>query len=176
MRYCSTGDYSGVHYNSYLVSKGAWLAARGGFFNNCTIQPVGDDVVAAVWYRAMANYFSASATFAEAYTDYKNVASDFWPKVNGSLAPIPLQIAYALNAVELNQPGRCSTTARLLPACSPKACVAYAGGDSVSATPYVDYFSWIYRDQDLPLTNLRIHFSCNSDITPKPIYTFQVRQ
>ena len=165
-------DNGGVHANSYPITKAAWLLTKGGNFNNCTIEAIGLDKVHQIWYRAMANYYTASAQFAEAYTDLQSACNDLYP----APSTVCNQLTAALQAVEFNQAGRCNTTtARAIPACAPSSCVAHDGGagDPVSATPYVTYLTRTYRDRCLE-GNLWIHHSCNSESPSKLTYNYKI--
>jgi len=170
--YCGSTavDNGGVHANSYPITKAAWLLSTGGNFNNCTIEAIGLDKVHQIWYRAMANYYTASANFAEAYTDIQSACNDLYP----APSTVCQQVTNALQAVEFNQAGRCvTTTARAVPACAPSSCVAHAGGDTVSSAPYVTYLTRTYRDRCLEDGSLTIHHSCNSETPSKLTYSYQ---
>ncbi len=104
--YCGSTavDNGGVHANSYPISYAAYLLTHGGYFNNCTINPIGLEAVGAIWYRAN-GYYSASANFAEAFLDLQQAAADLYP------SNVVAEVRKALQAVEMDQPGRCTSTA-----------------------------------------------------------------
>ncbi len=109
--YCGTDDYGGVHYNATVIGKAFYLMAMGGKFNGCTISAVGRDVAEKVYYRALTTYFTRTTTFNGAYTAINLACKDLYhPKTC-------LFVQNALEATEMNLPGRCSGATRQRPTC-----------------------------------------------------------
>jgi Zn-dependent metalloprotease len=134
-------DSGGVHVNARPLTKAAWLATVGGVYNNCTITALGMEKVAAIWYRAIFNYYSSAAQFNEAYLSLQQACSDLYP--SGDCA----QVLAALQAVEFDQPGRCDTsTARRKAGCAPTACYDSDGADNGNVAGYVTYYTKTYID------------------------------
>lgn len=109
--YCGTADAGGIHHNSTVPSKAAYLASEGGIFNGCTIQGIGFDKVEQIWYRAVTQYFTTSETFNMAYHSFRNACDDLYSPADCE------EVTKALQAVELDQPGACSGLPALPPAC-----------------------------------------------------------
>ena len=113
--YCGSGDYGGVHWNSTILSHAAYLLAEGngtnGPFNGCTIQAIGIERMEQVMYRANVFYYSASESFNGAYLDWIQASTDLY----GAASETTRQVTRALQAVELDQPGRCSGLPARLP-------------------------------------------------------------
>ena len=103
-KYCGSGDYSGVHCNSTIPSKAAYLMSRGGFFNGCTISPLGEAKVEQIVYRAVTQYYAQTETFNGACAKWIQAATDLY----GTGSDEVRQTTRALQAVELDQPGYCS--------------------------------------------------------------------
>ena len=115
--YCGTSDNGGVHWNSTILSHAAYLMSEGTPFatpfNGCTIRGIGIDKMEQVMYRANVNYYSANANFYEAYLDWNQACADLY----GATSDTCVQVKRTLQAVELDQPGACSGTARVTPGC-----------------------------------------------------------
>jgi hypothetical protein len=106
--YCSDGDHGGVHYNSTVPSHACCLMSEGGELNGCWIQPIGFDAVQRILYRGWTTYFVGTETFFEAYEDLQTACTDLY----GATHPEYLSsVIAALQAAEMDQPGRCDTTA-----------------------------------------------------------------
>lgn len=58
-------DGGGVHTNSGVANKAAFLMVDGGSFNGQTISGLGIDKAAAVWYRAATNYLGSASDYAD---------------------------------------------------------------------------------------------------------------
>jgi Zn-dependent metalloprotease len=102
--YCGTDDHSGVHVNSTVSSKAAYLLAEGGRFNGCTMTGIGIDKTLQIWYRAVTQYYSTAETFNGAYVKLIQAATD----LHGADSLEVRQVRRALQSVELDQPGFCS--------------------------------------------------------------------
>lgn len=62
---CTALDNGGVHTNSGVINKAAYLMAEGGTFNEVTINPLGIETMARVHYRALTVYLTPAATVLE---------------------------------------------------------------------------------------------------------------
>ena len=102
--YCGSDDSGGVHQNSTIPSKAAWLLSLGGSFNGCTISPLGEAKVEQIVYRAVTQYYAQTETFNGAYPKWIQAATDLY----GVGSEEVRQTTRALQAVELDQPGYCS--------------------------------------------------------------------
>jgi Zn-dependent metalloprotease len=65
--YCGTGDNSGVHYNSGVANKAAYLITDGGDFNGYSINGLGISKTADLFYEVQTNILSSSATYSSLY-------------------------------------------------------------------------------------------------------------
>ena len=109
--YCGSTDLHGVHINSTVPSKAAYLASSGGNFNGCTMIPIGKERVEQIWYRAVTQYYAQSETFNGAYYKLIQACSDLY----GADSDATRQLRRALQSVELDQAGLCSGTPPRLP-------------------------------------------------------------
>ncbi|MBU1177971.1 M4 family metallopeptidase [Patescibacteria group bacterium] len=112
--YCGSGDGGGVHHNSTVVSHAAYLMAMGGTHNGCTISAIGRDKEEQIYYRALTTYFTSSTDFNDAYTALNSACTDLY----GSASDECVNTRQALQAVEIDQGGACSSQARTTPICA----------------------------------------------------------
>lgn len=112
--YCGSGDNGGVHINSSVPNHAAYLMAIGGTFNGCTIGAIGRAKEEAIFYRAETVYYNQSTDFNEAYTSLISSCNDLY----GAGSADCQSTRDALQAVEMDQGGRCGSTARVMPACA----------------------------------------------------------
>lgn len=110
--YCGTTDSGGVHYNSSVINKAAYLMAMGGTFNNCTITGLGRSKEENIFYRAETEYYTPTTDFNGAYTALLAACADLYSVSDCR------EVAKALKAVELDQAGFCSGTPGTTPDCA----------------------------------------------------------
>lgn len=110
--YCGEGDSGGVHYNSSVVNKAAYLIAIGGTFNGCTIAGLGRDKEEAIFYRAQSTYYTTTTDFNGAYIALLAACADLYSTTDCK------EVEKALRAVELNQAGYCSGEVAVDPGCA----------------------------------------------------------
>ncbi|MDT0630459.1 M4 family metallopeptidase [Rubrivirga sp. S365] len=77
-RYVGSQDNGGVHINSGIANKQAYLMMAGGTFRGQSVQSVGRGVTEKVWYRALTRYFTASTNFAGAREGTLQAAADLY--------------------------------------------------------------------------------------------------
>ncbi len=65
--YTGSGDNGGVHFNSGVNNKAAFLMTDGGTFNGRTITGIGLNKTAAVYYEAQANLLTAGSNYNDLY-------------------------------------------------------------------------------------------------------------
>ncbi|TAN32721.1 hypothetical protein EPN28_04365 [Patescibacteria group bacterium] len=112
--YCGDNDEGGVHNNSNVISHAAYLLATGGSFNGCSIDSIGQNRMERIFYRALTVYLTASSDFNDLYDALDNACGDLYSDA------ICAQVRRALQAAEIDQPGRCSGTAAApKPTCFP---------------------------------------------------------
>ena len=95
--YCSTGDNGGVHYNSGVANKAAYLITDGDTFNGYTITGLGISKAADLFYEAQTNILSSSASYSSLYAALNQACST----LNYSAAEC-LQVNNAGLATEMN--------------------------------------------------------------------------
>jgi hypothetical protein len=99
----SSEDNGGVHYNSGVANKSAFLMTDGGTFNGQTITALGIDKTAAVWYRVETQYLGSASDYADLGTALNQACNDLigtTPK-NGSGAPSASGAFTAANCTEV---------------------------------------------------------------------------
>ncbi|MFH2104903.1 MAG: M4 family metallopeptidase, partial [Parcubacteria group bacterium] len=138
--YCGYGDGGGVHHNSTVVSHAAYLMAMGGTHNGCTISAIGRAKEEEIFYRAVTTYFTSSEDFNDAYTALNSACTDLY----GSASSECVNTRKALQAVEINQGGACSSEARSTPACSDASSPSITGRNPASGTKAVAKHSNVY--------------------------------
>ena len=77
-RYTGTSDNGGVHTNSGIINKAAYLITQGGTAYGVTVTGIGNDKLAQIFYRANTVYLTASSTFSQARAACVKAASDLF--------------------------------------------------------------------------------------------------
>ncbi|MED1305230.1 bacillolysin [[Bacillus thuringiensis] serovar konkukian] len=77
-RYIGDDDNGGVHTNSSIINKAAYLLAEGGNHYDVTVPGIGRDKMGAIYYRANTVYFTQSTTFSQARAGLEQAASDLY--------------------------------------------------------------------------------------------------
>lgn len=78
VRYTGTEDNGGVHINSGIINKAAYLLAVGGTHYGVTVPGIGNDKVGQIYYRANTVYLTASSTFTQARAALVQAAADIY--------------------------------------------------------------------------------------------------
>ncbi|WP_409295524.1 M4 family metallopeptidase [Peribacillus sp. SCS-26] len=97
-RYTGTQDNGGVHTNSGIINKAAYLIAAGGTHYGVTVQGIGVDKLGAIFYRANTIYLTSNATFSQAKAALLQSAADLY----GSSSAERTAVNNAFNAVGVN--------------------------------------------------------------------------
>lgn len=108
---CTRSDNGGVHTNSGIPNKAAYLMAEGDTFNGYTIQGIGLDKMARVQYRALTEYLTPSSSFVDDYHALNVSCEDLFEAgilADGDCA----QVDAALLAVEMDTDVECGGWAR----------------------------------------------------------------
>lgn len=75
-RYTGSTDSGGVHVNSGIPNKAFYLLAKGGSHHlGGSMQGIGADKAALIWYKALTNYMTSSTTFAGARAATQSAAA-----------------------------------------------------------------------------------------------------
>ena len=77
-RYTGTGDNGGVHINSGIFNKAAYLMAQGGTFRGVTVASIGRAKTEKVWYRALTTYFTQSTGYTAARAGVLQATADLY--------------------------------------------------------------------------------------------------
>ena len=89
--------------------------AEGKSFNGCEISGIGKDVEEKIFYRALSYYLVPSSSFSGAYNAINSACSDLY----GANSATCKEAKKALQSVEMNQGGKCSSQAEVEPGCVP---------------------------------------------------------
>ncbi|MDH2361264.1 bacillolysin [Priestia megaterium] len=77
-RYTGSSDNGGVHTNSGIINKAAYLLANGGTHYGVTVTGIGGDKLGKIYYRANTLYFTQSTTFSQARAGLVQAAADLY--------------------------------------------------------------------------------------------------
>ncbi len=95
--YCGLWDNGGVHYNSGVGNKAAYLMTDGDTFNGYTVKGLGYAKVADLFYEVQTNLLTSSASYADLYDALILACGNLKYSEDDCL-----QVKNALNAVEMN--------------------------------------------------------------------------
>lgn len=106
---CTLSDNGGVHSNSGVMNKAAYLMAEGGTFNDVAVQGIGLDKMARAHYRALTLYLTPASTVLTHFAAVNRACFDLVDA--GLLTPQEFAEAnHALLAVEMNTFVLCDIT------------------------------------------------------------------
>ena len=114
--HCGSGDNGGVHYNSGIANKAAFLLTDGGSFNGYSIQKLsgGMPMVAGLFYEVQTNLLTSAADYQDLYNAIIQAADNL-----GFGAADRQSVVNAASATEMNQqPAGCPATYAPSPVCS----------------------------------------------------------
>jgi bacillolysin len=97
-RYTGTSDNGGVHTNSGIINKAAYLLSQGGTHYGVTVSGVGTEKMGAIFYRANTVYYTSSTNFSQARAGAVQAAKDLY----GSTSPEVDAVNKAFEAVGIN--------------------------------------------------------------------------
>ncbi len=104
---CTSRDNGGVHINSGIPNKVAYLMAEGGTFNGRTITGIGREATEQIFYRALTASLNDTSTFVDFYNALLAAASALY---GGTSAQYQATLN-AAQAVGLNSPPSCGGAA-----------------------------------------------------------------
>jgi len=115
--YCGTSDNLGVHINSGVNNKAAYLMTDGGTFNGKTITGLGITKVAKIYYEAQTNLLLSASDYNDLYNLLQQACTNLIG-TNGITPSDCQEVKDAVDATEMNQqPSSCTVTkAPLCPA------------------------------------------------------------
>lgn len=99
---CTTSDNGGVHTNSGIPNKAAFLMVDGGSFNGQTVTGIGLVKTGLVQYRALSLYLGVSSNFLQYYNAINTACADLVGGPGGITASDCQEVNDALLAVELH--------------------------------------------------------------------------
>ncbi|MCB0310892.1 MAG: M4 family metallopeptidase, partial [Bdellovibrionales bacterium] len=164
---CDEGTENGGYYlNSTIVSHALYLAANGGELNGCEVtgRADGEEFATRIFARAWLTYFDSQESFAGAYAKLLLACQDLYSFEDC------LELEKALQAVQLDQPGACSTVPESGPACA-----VQHGGSAVSCRPDAtvsDLFApteniWTDLSAATPYETVDVYYVPNDPDRPK---------
>ena len=92
-RYTGDGDNGGVHTNSGIANKQAYLMIEGGPHRGVSVTALGKEKTEKIWFRALTKYFTSSTGFAAARRKMLRAAADLYG--SGSVEQVAVQNAWA---------------------------------------------------------------------------------
>jgi len=100
--YCGARDGGGVHINSGVANKAAFLMTDGGAFNGKTVVGLGIPKVAKIWYEVQTHLFTSASDYQDLYDCLQQACADLVGTA-GITAADCRQVKNALDAVEMGQ-------------------------------------------------------------------------
>ena len=106
---CTELDNGGVHINSGIPNKAAYLMVEGGTFNGQTVTAIGLEKTGLVHYKALSEYLGRSSGFLQYYNILTAACEDLANDPGGIMTLGDCQqVENALLAVEMNMAPNCS--------------------------------------------------------------------
>lgn len=99
--YCGSSDNGGVHTNSGVGNKAAYLMADGGSFNGMSVTKIGIRKTAKIYYRAQTSYLTSGSSYQDLYEALKSSCNDLIGTSNIT-ADNCESVQKALDAVEMS--------------------------------------------------------------------------
>ncbi|MEL3974060.1 M4 family metallopeptidase [Rossellomorea oryzaecorticis] len=88
VRYTGTGDNGGVHINSGIGNKAAYLLSQGGTHYGVNVTGIGTDKVGDIYYRALTQYLTPSSTFSQLRSAAVQSATDLYGSGSAEVASV----------------------------------------------------------------------------------------
>ena len=95
VRYTGTGDNGGVHINSGIINKAAYLLSEGGSHYGVSVTGIGQAKLGAIFYRMNTVYLTSSSNFSQARAAAVRAATDLY----GASSQEVTSVNQAFNAV-----------------------------------------------------------------------------
>lgn len=106
--YCGTEDYGGVHINSGVGNKAAYLMAAGGSFNGKVVTGIGIEKTAKIWYHVQTNMLTSGSDYQDLYSALIQACTSL-VGTSGITTSNCQQVKNAVDAVQMNlQPASCA--------------------------------------------------------------------
>ncbi|MDP5276683.1 M4 family metallopeptidase [Chengkuizengella axinellae] len=94
----TTADHGGVHTNSGIINKAAYLLSEGGNHSGVSVNGVGKDKMGDIFYRSLTQYLTENATFSQLRSAAIQSATDLY----GSNSSEVTSVQQAFDAVGIN--------------------------------------------------------------------------
>ncbi|NDI34739.1 M4 family metallopeptidase [Chengkuizengella sediminis] len=94
----TTADYGGVHTNSSIINKAAYLLSEGGNHSGVSVNGVGKDKMGDIFYRTLTQHLTASSTFSQLRSATIQAASELY----GSNSSEVTSVQQAFDAIGVN--------------------------------------------------------------------------
>jgi hypothetical protein len=101
--YPGSDDNGGVHTNSGVNNKAAYLMVDGGTFNGKTVTAVGADKTLAIYYEVQTNLLTSGADYADLYNALYQGCLNLVGGTSGIVSEDCQQVRNATDAVEMNK-------------------------------------------------------------------------
>ncbi|KSU61687.1 bacillolysin [[Bacillus] enclensis] len=88
VRYTGTGDNGGVHINSGIGNKAAYLLSQGGTHYGVNVTGIGTDKVGDIYYRALTQYLTPSSNFSQLRSAVVQSTSDLYGSGSSEVASV----------------------------------------------------------------------------------------
>ncbi len=100
--FCGDLDNGGVHLNSGVANKAAYLMVDGGTFNGKTVSPLGAGKTVTIWYEAQANLLTSGSDYLDLYNGLQQACTNLVGTAGITEADCQ-EVKDALDAVEMSQ-------------------------------------------------------------------------
>ncbi|WP_243291916.1 M4 family metallopeptidase [Bacillus sp. FJAT-47783] len=87
-RYTGTQDNGGVHINSGIINKAAYLLSQGGTHYGVSVNGIGNDKMGQIFYRALTQYLTASSNFSHLRASAVQAATDLYGSGSQEVASV----------------------------------------------------------------------------------------
>lgn len=97
-RYVGTQDYGGVHWNSGIGNKAAYLLANGGSHYGVSVAGIGNDKTGEIFYRTLTQYLTPNSNYSQYRVASVQAATDLYGASSSEVASVKA----AFSAVGVN--------------------------------------------------------------------------
>jgi len=87
-RYVGTQDNGGVHWNSGISNKAAYLLSNGGTHYGVSVAGIGNDKTGKIFYRTLTQYLTPNSTFAQYRVASVQAATDLYGASSSEVASV----------------------------------------------------------------------------------------